>query len=224
MTKVTFDAASFGSDIVNLKRATTGVDNASNRVARSAFAALLTGAMDQSAITTAVLAAYGNPKKKNGKASSSLSILRTIGAEPAEKAFIAVFAIFGKTVAGEDDCEKTQAFRADVRKAIVGYVLEEKDAPKRLYALRDIIKAMEAEYIASLMPEVTEEAEADAKAEAEATQSEAKADTLADMANKLTLALESADVAAIIAAESAIAALANAINAAAVRRVDAIAA
>jgi hypothetical protein len=74
------------------------------------------------------------------------------------------------------------------------------------------------------MPEVTEEAEADAKAEAEATQSEAKADTLADMANKLTLALESADVAAIIAAESAIAALANAINAAAVRRVDAIAA
>jgi hypothetical protein len=211
MTKVTFDAASFGSDIVNLKRATTGVDNASNRVARSAFAALLTGAMDQSAITTAVLAAYGNPKKKNGKASSSLSILRTIGAEPAEKAFIAVFAIFGKTVAGEDDCEKTQAFRADVRKAIVGYVLEEKVAPKRLY-------------IASLMPEVTEEAEADAKAEAEATQSEAKADTLADMANKLTLALESADVAAIIAAESAIAALANAINAAAVRRVDAIAA
>lgn len=164
---LSFDPAAFGVDIANLKRATTGVDNATNRAGRSAFAALLTGGMDKSQITAAVLATYGNPKSASGKTSSSLSVLRMVGAEPCEKAFNAVFALFAKTVAGDDDCELTTAHRASVREAIVGYALETKGAPVRLYGLVNAVKALDKAHVESLMPAVADEkAKEEAKADA----------------------------------------------------------
>jgi hypothetical protein len=166
---VSFDPAAFGSDIANLKRAATGVENAVNRAGRSAFAALLTGGMDKAQITVAVLATYGNPKTAAGKASNSLSVLRTVGAEPVEKAFNAIFAIHAKTIAGDDDCEMTKAHRAAIRAAIVGYVLEEKGAPVRLYGLKKAIDGLDKAHVEAMMPAVAEEK---AKEEAAETQAE----------------------------------------------------
>ena len=199
--------------------------NAATPLARKVLASLMAGALTQGKVTLAALAAYGNPKTPKGKPCTTLSGLRYAEAgEAMKKTLEKVFYLDDVRAIGssKDSSEADKTLGAAVNAVLTDFVLEREGAPKSLSA---VLTQVEELCIAAAKAEAEAKAKAEAEAKAEAGEAgeaeagEAKAEAapaaseLSELANRLTIALNSASDEERIAAIDAIGKLYEAIEA-----------
>lgn len=197
MTAIAFNPAEMGAEIANFKRLCVAQENGATPFARKALAGLLTGAVTLDSLTIAVLQAFGNPKSPKGKALTKLSGSgdHVPGFGAARKVVASVAGIFANT--GLND---------DIKALVTDFVLEVEGAAKSLSALDKAVKAAVKAH--NEATGLSEAGEGEGEGEGEAADAPISRPDLADMANKLALAIGAATDEEITAALDAFAALA----------------
>ena len=194
---IAFNPAEMGAEIANFKRLCVAQENGATPFARKALAGLLTGAVTLDSLTIAVLQAFGNPKSPKGKALTKLSGSgdHVPGFGAARKVVASVAGIFANTGLNED-----------IKALATDFVLEVESAAKSLAALDKAVKAaVKAHNEATGLSEASE---GEGEGEGEAADAPISRPDLADLANKLALAIGAATDEEITAALDAFAALA----------------
>jgi len=201
MTAIAFNPADMGAEISNFKRLCVAAENGATPFARKAFAGLLTGAVTIDSLTIALLQAFGNPKSPKGKALTKLSGSgdHVPGFGAARKTFATVAGIYASC-----------GLNAEIKGAVTDFVLESERAPKSLSGLDKAVKALIAAHneATGLAEKQDSEGEGQGEGEGEASEAPMSRPDLADMANKLALAIGAATDEEIAAALDAFAALA----------------
>lgn len=214
MTQITFDPIALGAEVGSFKSACVRAENASTPFARKALAGILTNGIDETGITVLLLNAFKPKRPKDGKLADKLSGLRyAVGGDAARKAAEKVFAV-----------AKSASVYETVKPLVVAFVLESEGAAKSLNALDMLVKAEVAKVLegqgASDAANDADDTTAEENGEAPVAPIAPVIDDIGDMSNRLILALEGADVAALIAAQDRLNALFAAIADASVRIAD----
>lgn len=210
MTTISFDPTALGAEVGAFKAACVRAENASTPFARKALAGLLTGGATVSSVSALLLAAF-KPKRPNGKAADKLSQLRyAVGGDAARKAAEKVFSVY-----------ENASLNDDIKAAIVAFVLESAGGAKSLNALVAEVAALVKQHNEATNAEEAAEGADDTTAEengtAETPPVEAAPADLADMVNRMIVAIDSAEVAALAAVQDRLAALMTAIEVASAR-------
>lgn len=194
--------------------------NAATPLARKVLASLMAGALTQGKVVLAALATYGNPKTPKGKPCTTLSGLRYAEAgEAMKKTLEKVFYLDDVRAIGssKDSSEADKTLGLAVNAVLNDFVLEREGAAKSLSAVLSQVEELciaaakaEAEAAAKAKAEAGEAGETEAAPSAEA---EPAALEIAELANRLTIALNSASDEQRIAAIDAIGKLYEAIEA-----------
>lgn len=199
MTAITFNPAEMGAEISNFKRLCVAAENGATPFARKALAGLLTGAVTIDSLTIALLQAFGNPKTPKGKPLAKLS---------ASGDHVPGFGAARKTVASVNGIFANSGLNEEIKATVTAFVLESEGAAKSLAALDKQVKALVAAHNEATGVSEASDGEASGEGEGEASEAPMNRPDLADMANKLALAIGAATDEEISAALDAFAALA----------------
>ena len=217
--EITNVAGTVGDEIKSFRSAAVTSENRATPLARSLLASVVAGTMTVALLESASIVAYGNPKNAKGKPVATVSGLRNCIGGLAYYQTWKSFVSLVETIDGDapvTDADGTTIGTGSIRKAIVGFILGNEDAPrnlKQLLAFRD--DALKAFY-ALTMPApdaATEEASAEAKPVTATENGEISQLSLLDRVNALLVAIAASDDAEFDAAYDALATVPAAINA-----------
>jgi len=168
-------ASTVGDEIKAFRSAAVTSENRSTPFARALLANVVSGAMSLPLLETGIVHAFGNPSNAKGKPVATVSGLRAfVGGTATYQTFKSVSYLVDciDFDAPCSDDDGTTIGNGDIRTAIVGFILGDKDAPANLKQLLETVKASVKAFIALKMPS-NEDAVSD-NAEAEATTDTAK--------------------------------------------------
>ena len=171
-----YNAETFAETVKSMKRNGTAFANSETAIARQLVAGFLEHKLTKARVVAVVLAAYGNPKKKSGKAYETLSGLDTVGAGAVRKAVETVIKLAEELAT--DDCPES------VLSLAVAFARGDVGAPKGVHALKTAINAAAKAAMAD-SGALDTEAEAEAEAETAKAQAVAPVDPLDTMAERI---------------------------------------
>jgi hypothetical protein len=213
-------AATVGDEIKSFRSAAVTSENRSTPLARSLLASVVSGTMTVALLESAALVAYGNPKNAKGKPIATVSGLRNCIGGTAFYQTWKSFVSLVETIDGDapvTDADGTTVGNGSIRKAIVGFILGNEDAPrnlKQLLAFRDdALKAFYALTMPAPDAATDDAAKEPAAAVPAAGNGEISQLSLLDRVNALLVAIAASDDAEFDAAYDALATVPAAINA-----------
>lgn len=182
-------AATVSTEIAAFRKSCVATENRSTPFARAVLASVVSQASTLSLIEAGIVHAFGNPKNAKGKGVDTVSKLRAFtGGEAVYQAWKSVVSIMDNLDADapRTDDDGVTVGTGDIRNAVVGFILETKDAPKNLKQLNDAVKAAIKAHAAATSPD---NSDAVAENEANAENGEISQPSTVSLKDRLTACL-----------------------------------